>query len=1774
MGTNNMRRLFIVAALLIGTISNIQAQVGGKGPIPAPLAQGRPAGSYQLSEIENINYFSGNLNIRIPLAAVNGRGAGSQQVSVTISSPTWNAWMEYIPDNSGNGTFEPAAFAKYEYPGKVIGAPEAEVRTQYDQAPPCLAIASPPRYEGLVTRISVTMPGGTQYEFRDALTDGNRMNMSGCDDFPNRGRTFFTKDGSNMKYVADADIHDKPISSGPDSPAGYLYIPDGTVYRFNTFGQAEWMRDRNGNITDFMDTSGYSITDSVGRSVTFPGPYVNYPFPEESLIQYKGSSGQDREVTVVGGALGDHLASGESIRTPEELFPAFYQVQQYGEEAYVISQIVLPNGLSYEFKYNSYGELARIKLPTGGVVEYTWANGIDGAHPSGQVNPNSVSTTFVYRRLVERRLYSDGVTLTSTTTISRPETSSGNADYVDVKTYGSNLETFERHYYYGKASDTFTLPSANFNFTPWKTGREHKTEILDPADSSVLRTTTNSWNQSSPTWWTSSCYYCSGGNPDLAPSNNPIVTETTTELENGQVSKQSFSYDSNLNLTDAYEYDYGSGSAGPLLRRTHTDYLTTNPVNSTNYTTGNLYILHLPSAKWVSTDATGSNKGSLTQFEYDNYATDSNHAGLVSRSSVVGHDTTNFGTGFPYRGNLTGLTSYANAGAQTGAINAYSQFDVLGNVVKTIDGNGNATTISYSDNFGAPDSNATTNTPPSQLNGLNAFAFPTSTTNPMGPMGWTSYAQYDYFTGAAVNSQDINGLISKTAYNDALDRPTQTVTAIGTANESQASIEYDEPNRRIQSTGDVLALNDNLAKTESFYDGFGRTTATRTYKDGDYVLVETLFDALGRIKRVTNPYRPLRNEPAVWSGTRYDALGRVVEVEAPDGTKVITSYDGSRTLVTDQAGKQRISKTNALGELTHVYEVTAPDPDTESISFPNQTLSAGYKTTYSYDVLQNLTNVAQGVQARAFSYDSLSRLVSAANPESGTITYTHDSNGNLKTKRDARNVKTVYDYDVLNRLIARCYRAIGTGPLGMTTCAGNNETQEPKTSDVSYTYENAEVTYLKGVLTKVSSGISTTEYIDFDATGRVTRSKQTTDGIVYGDDTNPMTYTYSLSGALIEQRYPSGRVVKNVLDSNGELATVQSRKNANHAFWNYANRFTYNAAGSVTSMQLGNGRWESTQFNSRQQATQIALGSVQNGTDKLKLNYEYGALDVGTGQTIQGTNNGNVSKQTVTVQAVGATPGFVATQYYAYDALNRIEVATENILPDGQPLELGWRQHFKFDRNGNRNFVTTGESATTTLGSCPTEICNPSISPNDNKITSTGYTFDNAGNTTRDAQDRKFTYDAENKQTKVESLSPGTETVMGTIGEYFYDGDGRRVKKRAYENGVLTEETIFVYDAASNLVAEYSNQVASAQDAKVAYLTDDHLGSPRINTDINGNVTARHDYHPFGEEVESSMRVAGLGYSEDLVRKQFTGYERDSEAALDFAQARYYRSVIGRFYSADPDSAGASQAEPQSWNGYFYAANNPLLYVDPDGEDYIICDPDGKKCYGRNTDAEFNAARKAAGHTFTDGKIYSGETLVGTYRYVRTFEGDPPPTRGSGSVGRAITGLGILLGGAGAGGGGAGAGAGAGGAGGGIVGGILSGGTGSSGNRGSGSTMPANGVRGLQFERDALEAMGGTKNTNIVVVNGVATIPDAIAPNAVVEIKDARKISLTRQLRAQIEFARQTGRPFYLVVSPNTQRISGPLVNAIRAGGGKILTYYGRGMHTGKPAFGDSTNRY
>jgi RHS repeat-associated protein len=88
------------------------------------------------------------------------------------------------------------------------------------------------------------------------------------------------------------------------------------------------------------------------------------------------------------------------------------------------------------------------------------------------------------------------------------------------------------------------------------------------------------------------------------------------------------------------------------------------------------------------------------------------------------------------------------------------------------------------------------------------------------------------------------------------------------------------------------------------------------------------------------------------------------------------------------------------------------------------------------------------------------------------------------------------------------------------------------------------------------------------------------------------------------------------------------------------------------------------------------------------------------------------------------------------------------------------------------------------------------------------------------------------------------------------------------------------------------------------------------------------DFLPYGEQLNSTSTTC----------HKFTGKERDAESGLDYFGARYDSSSRGRFMSADPSMESVVLRNPQSWNRYTYTLNNPLRYIDPNGELWIAAE--------------------------------------------------------------------------------------------------------------------------------------------------------------------------------------------------------------------------------------------
>jgi RHS repeat-associated protein len=103
----------------------------------------------------------------------------------------------------------------------------------------------------------------------------------------------------------------------------------------------------------------------------------------------------------------------------------------------------------------------------------------------------------------------------------------------------------------------------------------------------------------------------------------------------------------------------------------------------------------------------------------------------------------------------------------------------------------------------------------------------------------------------------------------------------------------------------------------------------------------------------------------------------------------------------------------------------------------------------------------------------------------------------------------------------------------------------------------------------------------------------------------------------------------------------------------------------------------------------------------------------------------------------------------------------------------------------------------------------------------------------------------------------------------------------------------------------------------------DHLGSTRLLTKVDKTpLETPYDYLPYSEPIGPS----GSGTT-----KKFTGKERDSETGLDYFGARYYVSLMGRFLNADIPFIDQRPDNPQSWNLFHFARNNPLNLIDPTG---------------------------------------------------------------------------------------------------------------------------------------------------------------------------------------------------------------------------------------------------
>jgi RHS repeat-associated protein len=311
------------------------------------------------------------------------------------------------------------------------------------------------------------------------------------------------------------------------------------------------------------------------------------------------------------------------------------------------------------------------------------------------------------------------------------------------------------------------------------------------------------------------------------------------------------------------------------------------------------------------------------------------------------------------------------------------------------------------------------------------------------------------------------------------------------------------------------------------YDSSGNTLK-EDIKDPQGTLTKTVsyqYDLLGRVYQINNP-------DGNYSEYSYDALGNPLSYKDPKGNP-LTYYDY-----------------DPLGRLKGVIQ------------------PGDIHTLYGYDPHNNLISVIDGNgNTTTYVLDDMGRVYQEISPDTGTTTYQYDPAGNVISKTDARGVTVDYTYDALNRLTLVDF---------------------PTDTNISYPYDNS-CQNGKGRLCQVVDKAGTTTYT-YSPKGELLQEDRLILGVNYTTG-----YQYDDNGNLEVLTYPSGRTVTYVYDNADQVTSVLTTPSGG-AQQTVTSSISYYPFGPVASMNYGNGLVQTMGYDLQYRVTSIQTGAVQDLT--------------------------------------------------------------------------------------------------------------------------------------------------------------------------------------------------------------------------------------------------------------------------------------------------------------------------------------------------------------------------------------------------------------------------------------------------------------------------------------------------------------------------------------------------------------------------------------------------
>ena len=662
------------------------------------------------------------------------------------------------------------------------------------------------------------------------------------------------------------------------------------------------------------------------------------------------------------------------------------------------------------------------------------------------------------------------------------------------------------------------------------------------------------------------------------------------------------------------------------------------------------------------------------------------------------------------------------------------------------------------------------------------------------------------------------------------------------------------------------------------------TQTTTTTPEGEVTVTE--------YNRNGNPH--LVNSPVADINIAYNEI----QVTKPESIEV---NGQSAAFVYDNMGN--VLEMNMPLGVTHHFEYNARNDVTEYIDPRGKTYT---------NVYNSYGNMDQAISPRGtttFNHNTLGQLLSTTNPVGITVSYTYDLFGNLIQTDKPEGISSSQTYDLAGRIITT------TDPRGTTTSLNydaNDNLLSETISNLVTGFGFDENDNLVSI-TNAKGGVTSMNY-EFDT--------DFLSSVSFGG--NADSYTYLEDGKMETRTDPNGNTFTSVYDVLGRLSSVSS--SGDNLFYTYDD---FNNILSVTN----NSGTISFEYD--------ALNRVTKTTDFWNNEVIYDYDDAGN--LIEMIYPGNKSVyysyyDDNLLHTVTDWNSAVTTYTYRDDgALTRIDYpngtyCTYSYDNAGRQTGYDWRTSggfvinayaFEMDASGNhiRETITEPYSSPAILSEETAYAYNAV-----NRITTAGtnsFSFDSNGNTLTKGSDG-FQYDDHNRLV----LASGSSNK-----QYVYDGNGNRRQKTVnsavtrYILDILgmskvlmetdaagTPQNYYVYGLGLISRIDNSNQTS--------YYHYDFRGSTIAITDDTETITHQYQYDEFGKVIqlqEDSFNpyryVGAFGVM----------YEEDD---LYFMRARYYDPEIGRFVSEDPI---------WSTNLYPYADGNPIMGIDPKGENTLEC---------------------------------------------------------------------------------------------------------------------------------------------------------------------------------------------------------------------------------------------